>query len=57
MEGHSTKTVLFPVVPLRTGKSKLKVRLTSIAGEEVETEILVEVSKRESVTKFNPQSV
>ena len=45
MEAQSTKTVLFPVVPLQTGKSKLKVRLVSaFLGEDVETEILVEVS-------------
>ena len=45
MNAPGTKTVLLPIVPLRKGKLKLKVRLiTAFAGEDVETLIFVKVS-------------
>ena len=41
---QSSKTVLLPIVPVRKGKLKLKVRLTTdFSGEDVETFIFVEV--------------
>ena len=54
MEPHSTKTVLFPVVPLETGKSKLKVRMTTtLLTEVVYVDVLIEVGIRCSATCYS----